>query len=121
MLEQDSSAEMLKVLVQLTNNFGNGTRSSYELERFHAPPVAITVNSLFFASLCTSLAARAALVSVIALQWVADYDAAITRGGSSPEDRAKRRQFKYGKKGSLLIGGIACRIESDHPASLTLH
>ncbi|KIM30728.1 hypothetical protein M408DRAFT_65566, partial [Serendipita vermifera MAFF 305830] len=53
----------------------------------------IIVNCLFYASLSASLIA--ALASVVALQWVADYDAAITRGGSSPEDRAKRRQFRY--------------------------
>jgi hypothetical protein len=31
----------------------------------------------------------------MALQLIADYDTAITRGGSSPEDRAKRRQFRH--------------------------
>jgi hypothetical protein len=31
----------------------------------------------------------------MALQWVTDYDLAMTRGGSSPEDHAKRRQFRF--------------------------
>ncbi|CAG8682152.1 14719_t:CDS:2, partial [Acaulospora colombiana] len=38
----------------------------------------------------------AALASVVSLQWVAEYDAAVSRSGSSPEDRVKRRQFRYG-------------------------
>ncbi|PVG01117.1 hypothetical protein CPB86DRAFT_773481 [Serendipita vermifera] len=37
----------------------------------------------------------AASASVVALQWVAEYDAAVSRSGSSPEDRVRRRQFRY--------------------------
>ena len=93
MLEQDPTNVLVDVMIFNTNNLANGTHTPYTAPEFQPSFWAITVNCLFFASLSTSLVA--ALASVVALQWVADYDAAITRGGSSPEDRAKRRQFRY--------------------------
>jgi hypothetical protein len=93
MLEPDQGEIMVDVMIFLTNNFANGNHTPYSREQFHPSTLSITINCLFFASLSASLVA--ALASVVALQWVADYDAAITRGGSSPEDRAKRRQFRY--------------------------
>ena len=93
MLEQDPTSILVDVMISYTNNLANGTYTPYTVSEFQPSSSAVTVNCLFFASLSTSLVA--ALASVVALQWVADYDAAITRGGSSPEDRAKRRQFRY--------------------------
>ncbi|KIM23262.1 hypothetical protein M408DRAFT_77835, partial [Serendipita vermifera MAFF 305830] len=93
LLERDMSGAMVDVMIFLTNNLANGTHTVYESPDFTPSSSDITINCLFFASLSTSLAS--ALVSVVALQWVDDYDAAITRGGSSPQDRAKRRQFRY--------------------------
>jgi Family of unknown function (DUF6535) len=93
MLEPDQGEIMVNVLIFLTNSLANGSHIPYSRPQFQASSSSITINCLFFASLSASLVA--ALASVVALQWVADYDAAITRGGSSPEDRAKRRQFRY--------------------------
>jgi Family of unknown function (DUF6535) len=93
MLELDPMTTMVDVMIFYTNNVANGTHTPYTQTTFEADTSAVIVNCLFFASLSASL--FAALASVVALQWVADYDAAITRGGSSPEDRAKRRQFRY--------------------------
>jgi hypothetical protein len=84
---------MVDVMIFYTNNVARGTHTPYSRTGFDVGTSAVVVNCLFFGSLSASL--LAALASVIALQWVADYDAAITRGGSSPEDRAKRRQFRY--------------------------
>ena len=84
---------MVDVMVFYTNNMANGTHRQYTIPEFSPEASSISINCLFFASLSVSLVA--ALASVVALQWVADYDAVITRGGSSPEDRAKRRQFRY--------------------------
>lgn len=84
---------MAEVMILYTNNAANGTLTTYTRPKFEPKTTDLTVNCLFFASLSASLIA--ALASVVALQWVADYDAAITRGGSSPEDRAKRRQFRF--------------------------
>ncbi|KIM29813.1 hypothetical protein M408DRAFT_304765, partial [Serendipita vermifera MAFF 305830] len=75
------------------SNIGNLSNTSFDQPDFAPSHEAVVINCLLFASLGASLCA--ALVSVMALQWVMDYDAAITRGGSSPEDRAKRRQFRY--------------------------
>lgn len=91
-LEQDPTSVMVDVMIFLANNVGN-QRDTYKPVEFQPQFTDIIVNCLFYASLSASLIA--ALASVVALQWVADYDAAITRGGSSPEDRAKRRQFRY--------------------------
>jgi hypothetical protein len=93
MLELDPTTTMVDVMIFYTNNIANGTHMPYTPTEFEPDTSAIVVNCLFFASLSASL--FAALASVVALQWMADYDAAITRGGSSPEDRAKRRQFRY--------------------------
>jgi len=84
---------MLDVMIFVANGLANGTHRPYQQPNFEPPSTAVVINSLFFASLSASLVAG--LASVVALQWVADYDAAIIRGGSSPEDRAKRRQFRY--------------------------
>jgi Family of unknown function (DUF6535) len=84
---------MMNVIIFYINSVANGTHAPYTPSNFQPEAYAVKVNCLFFASLSTSLVA--ALASVMSLQWVADYDAAITRGGSSPEDRAKRRQFRH--------------------------
>src|SRR5271154_1640728 len=93
MLELDPTSVIMDVMIFYTNSVANGTHVPYTPSNFQPESYAVKVNCLFFASLSTSLVA--ALASVVALQWVADYDAAITRGGSSPEDRAKRRQFRH--------------------------
>jgi hypothetical protein len=93
MLEEDPTEILVDVMVLYISNVANGSHTPYSRPKFTASTVSISINCLLFASLGASLVA--ALASVIALQWVADYDAAITRGGSSPEDRAKRRQFRF--------------------------
>ncbi|KIM32245.1 hypothetical protein M408DRAFT_20563, partial [Serendipita vermifera MAFF 305830] len=80
MLEQDPTEVLVDVMVFVTNNLANGTHTPYLREEFLPNSTAVIINSLLFASLSASLIA--ALASVVALQWVADYDAAITRGGS---------------------------------------
>ncbi|PVF96695.1 hypothetical protein CPB86DRAFT_498222 [Serendipita vermifera] len=94
MLEQDPADVMVDALIFFINNTANGTHTPYSTPSFSAPPYAVSVNCLFFASLSASIIA--ALASVVSLQWVAEYDAAVSRSGSSPEDRVKRRQFRYG-------------------------
>lgn len=94
MLQQDSTDVIANVLIFYTNNLANGTHTYYTPPEFKPSNSAISVNCLLFASLSASIIA--ALASVIALQWVGEYDAAITRSGASPEDRVKRRQYRYG-------------------------
>ncbi|PVF96659.1 hypothetical protein CPB86DRAFT_663139, partial [Serendipita vermifera] len=94
MLEQNPVDVMVDALIFFINNTANGTHTPYSTPSFTAPSYAVSVNCLFFASLSASIVA--ALASVVSLQWVAEYDAAVSRSGSSPEDRANRRQFRYG-------------------------
>jgi hypothetical protein len=94
MLEQDNTDVMVDALIFFINNTANGTHTPYSRAAFSPPSFAVSVNCLFFASLSASIVA--ALASVVSLQWVAEYDAAVSRSGSSPEDRVKRRQFRYG-------------------------
>jgi hypothetical protein len=93
MLEPDATSVIADVLIFNTNNLASGNHTPYTRVNFEPSPSDVAVNCLFFASLSTSLVA--ALAAVVARQWVADYDATITRGGSSPEERAKSRQFRY--------------------------
>lgn len=99
---------MVEVMVFYTNNAANGTQRFYTIPEFQPSATAISINCLFFASLSVSLVA--ALASVVSLQWVADYDAVITRGGSSPEDRAKRRQFRYAGVITWKMGEIIAAL-----------
>ncbi|PVF96698.1 hypothetical protein CPB86DRAFT_859904 [Serendipita vermifera] len=94
MLEQDPTDVVVDALIFLINNTTNATHTPYSRPVFSPEPYALSVNCLLFSSLSASIVA--ALASVVALQWVADYDAAVSRSGSSPEDRVKRRQFRYG-------------------------
>jgi hypothetical protein len=93
MLEQNPADVMVDALIFFINNTANGTHTPYPRASFSPPTHAVSVNCLFFASLSASIVA--ALASVVSLQWVAEYDAAVSRSGSSPEDRVKRRQFRY--------------------------
>jgi hypothetical protein len=93
MLEQNPADLMVDALIFFINNTANGTHTPYPRASFSPPTHAVSVNCLFFASLSASIVA--ALASVVSLQWVAEYDAAVSRSGSSPEDRVKRRQFRY--------------------------
>jgi Family of unknown function (DUF6535) len=93
MLEPDQMEILVDIVIQYFNNVRNQSSNNFTRPDFEPSFEAISINCLLFASLGASLVA--ALASIVALQWVADYDAAITRGGSSPHDRAKRRQFRF--------------------------
>jgi hypothetical protein len=94
MLERDPADMMVDALIFFINNTANGTHTPYSPTPFYPTSSAVSVNCLLFVSLGANVIA--ALASVVALQWVAEYDAAVSRSGSSPEDRVKRRQFRYG-------------------------
>ncbi|PVF96674.1 hypothetical protein CPB86DRAFT_497515 [Serendipita vermifera] len=108
MLEQNPTAVMVDAFIFFINNTANGTHTPYSPASFSPPPFAVSVNCLFFASLSASIVA--ALASVVALQWVAEYDAAASRSGSTPEDRVKRRQFRYGGMKKWKMGEIIASL-----------
>jgi hypothetical protein len=92
MLEQDPTDVLVSVAIFAINNMGNVSNLPFVAPDFQPDHTAVSINCLLFASLGTSL--FAALASVIALQWVGDYDATIKRAGSSSMNYAKRRQFR---------------------------
>jgi hypothetical protein len=94
MLEEDSTALVAEILISYMDNLANGAHTSFQRKEFVPTPASVSINCLFFASLGFTIVA--ALASVLALQWVAHYDAFTSRSGLSPEERVRRRQFKYG-------------------------
>src|ERR1700728_174149 len=118
MLEQDWTELLVDATIFSIQNARNLSNVSYIPPVFEATPVAVSINCLLFASLGASLVA--ALLSVVALQWVVDYDAVITRGGSSPEDRAKRRQFRYAGVLNWKMGEIIASLPLLLYSSVTL-
>jgi hypothetical protein len=95
-------------MIFYANNVARGSNDVYTSPTFSPANSAVSINCLLFGSLAASLIA--ALASVVSLQWVADYDAAITRGGSSPQDRAKRRQFRFAGVVMWKMGGIIAAL-----------
>ena len=108
LLEPDQTEILVDLAILYFNNVGNLSNTSFSRPEFVPTSAAISINCLLFASLGLSLIS--ALVSVVALQWVGDYDAAITRGGSSSEDRAKRRQFRHDGVLNWKMGGIIATL-----------
>lgn len=108
LLVQDSSELIADIMIIYANNMANGTHNIYNRPEFQPSWSAVSINCLLFGSLSASLVA--ALASVVALQWVADFDAAITRGGSSPRDRARRRQFRFGGVKAWKMGEIIASL-----------
>ncbi|KAG8826219.1 hypothetical protein FRC17_008318 [Serendipita sp. 399] len=93
LLEQDKTEVLVDAVVFLMNNLANGTHRPYDPPKFQPTTQSILVNCFFFASLCLSIAT--ALAAVLAMQWVTDYGAVTRRAGSTPEERVKRRHFRY--------------------------
>ncbi|KAG8833556.1 hypothetical protein FRC18_003439 [Serendipita sp. 400] len=93
LLKQDNTDVVVDALVFFMNNLANGTHQPYKPPKFQPSSWSIVINSLFFSSLCFSIST--ALAAVLALQWVTDYGAVTRRAGSTPEERVRRRHFKY--------------------------
>ncbi|KAG8824312.1 hypothetical protein FRC17_009130 [Serendipita sp. 399] len=93
LLQQDKTEVLVDAVVFLMNDLANGTHRPYAPPPFHPSTQSIAVNCFFFASLCLSIAT--ALAAVLAMQWVTDYGAVTRRAGSTPEERVKRRHFRY--------------------------
>ncbi|KAG8798002.1 hypothetical protein FRC16_008212 [Serendipita sp. 398] len=103
LLEQDNTDALVDAVVFLMNDLANGTHQPYSPPKFRPSTRSILVNCFFFASLCLSIAT--ALAAVLAMQWVTDYGAVTRRAGSTPEERVKRRHFRY-------QGGLDWKIDT---------
>ncbi|PVF99317.1 hypothetical protein CPB86DRAFT_731646, partial [Serendipita vermifera] len=90
-LQEDNQEVMKDILINISKQLNNATISSYESTVFRPPSWAIRVNILFFTSLGCNL--FAAFASVLALQWVREYDMGLS-GITEPRERALRRQLR---------------------------
>ncbi|KAG8812823.1 hypothetical protein FRC19_002869 [Serendipita sp. 401] len=93
LLEQDNTDVLVDAIIFLINDLANGTHRPYTPPKFQPSTRSILVNCSFYASLCLSIATT--LGAVLAMQWVTDYGAVTRRAGSTPEERVKRRHFRY--------------------------
>ncbi|PVF97650.1 hypothetical protein CPB86DRAFT_672260, partial [Serendipita vermifera] len=105
-LEEDKLESIQSILVTISNQMRNTSTPAYEAEAFTIDPWVIRVNCLFYASLGSSL--FAALASVLALQWIREYD----RGFSDilfPRSKALRRHSRLeGIQSWHMIEIISC-------------
>ncbi|PVG03069.1 hypothetical protein CPB86DRAFT_811182 [Serendipita vermifera] len=91
-LLQENPAETTRdILVIVSRQLANSSFPPFEPTAYQTPQYAIVVNGLFFISL--SCALIAALLAVLALQWVASYDMGLST--SSPEKRALQRHIRF--------------------------
>jgi hypothetical protein len=95
LLEEDFQETSKDIQLLILKQLVQGANANIEIPSstpFVPPSWAVRVNFIFAASLASTL--TAALASVLALQWIREYDAGLARI-SSPIDRALRRQFRY--------------------------
>ncbi|PVF92409.1 hypothetical protein CPB86DRAFT_791186 [Serendipita vermifera] len=90
LLEEDPAETTRDILLILSRQLANSSFPPFEPITYQTPQYAIVVNGLFFTSLSCSLIA--ALLAVLALQWVANYDMGLNT--SSPEKRALQRHIR---------------------------
>ncbi|CAG8683814.1 1834_t:CDS:2, partial [Acaulospora colombiana] len=91
LLQEDSAETTRDILLVITRQLANNSIPAFEPAPFTAEAWAIRVNGFFFASIMCSLVV--ALFAVLALQWIAGYDAGLTT--PSPSKRAAQRQLRY--------------------------
>jgi hypothetical protein len=105
-LEEDKLEAIQGILITISNQMRNASTPAYQADAFKIEPWIIRVNCLFYASLGSSL--FAALASVLALQWIREYD----RGFSDilfPRSKALRRHSRLeGIHGWHMIEIISC-------------
>ncbi|PVF97757.1 hypothetical protein CPB86DRAFT_734357 [Serendipita vermifera] len=90
LLEEDPAETTRDILLIISRQLANSSFPAFEPTAYETPQYAIVVNGLFFTSL--SCALIAALLAVLALQWVANYDMGLNT--SSPKKRALQRHMR---------------------------
>ncbi|CAG8678032.1 9426_t:CDS:2, partial [Acaulospora colombiana] len=91
LLEEDPTETTRDILLIISKQLANTSHPAFEQVAYETPRYAVVVNGLFFSSL--SCALIAALLSVLALQWVANYDMGLNT--SSPRKRALQRHIRF--------------------------
>ncbi|KDQ08790.1 hypothetical protein BOTBODRAFT_77994, partial [Botryobasidium botryosum FD-172 SS1] len=106
-LSEDNTATNNTLLRQISASMGNAQpEGSLHLVPFKATRSAVRVNCMWFASLIISLSAT--VVTVLAKQWIDDYDDYQKYPGNS-RDRGRIRQSRYT---NLIQWGVPTIIES---------
>jgi hypothetical protein len=100
---EDKQDVMKDILLVISRQLQNASTPAYQPVAFEPLQWAINVNILFFTSLGCNL--FAALSSVLALQWVRDYDLGLS-GITDPRERALRRHFRFQGVRSWLMPEI---------------
>ncbi|PVF97754.1 hypothetical protein CPB86DRAFT_734344, partial [Serendipita vermifera] len=90
LLEENPVDTTRDILLVVSRQLANGSFPAFEPTAYEVPQYAVIVNGLFFTSL--SCALIAALLAVLALQWVANYDMGLNT--SSPKKRALQRHMR---------------------------
>ncbi|PVG03048.1 hypothetical protein CPB86DRAFT_724598 [Serendipita vermifera] len=91
LLEEDPAKTTRDILLVISKQLSNTSHPVFEQVPYPIPNYAVVVNGLFFTSL--SCALIAALLAVLALQWVANYDMGLNT--SSPHKRALQRHIRF--------------------------
>jgi hypothetical protein len=91
LLKEDPTETTRDILFVISQQLANNSLPPYQSVHYQTPQYAVIVNGLFFASLSCGLVV--ALVAVLALQWVANYDIGLNT--SSPRKRALQRQLRW--------------------------
>jgi hypothetical protein len=91
LLEEDPAETTRDILLVISRQLANIPSPGFERTTHQTPRYAIIVNGLFFTSLSCSMIA--ALLAVLALQWVANYDMGLNT--SSASKRAHQRHIRF--------------------------
>jgi hypothetical protein len=91
-LQEDKLDAMRNILLVISKQMHNASTPSYVPSDFKPLNWALRVNRCFYISLGCTLSS--ALISVLALQWIRDYDMSLS-GMERPRTRALYRQFRF--------------------------
>ncbi|PVG04034.1 hypothetical protein CPB86DRAFT_868803 [Serendipita vermifera] len=90
-LQEDPTETTRDILLAISNQLANISFPAFQRIEHETPEYAVVVNGLLFTSLSCSLIA--ALLAVLALQWVASYDMGLDT--SSAQKRALQRHVRW--------------------------
>jgi hypothetical protein len=91
LLEEDPAETTRDILYTISQQLANNSIPPFPQITYETPQYAVVLNGLFFTSLSCSLIA--ALLAVLALQWVANYDMGLNT--SSARKRALQRHTRW--------------------------
>ncbi|PVF91043.1 hypothetical protein CPB86DRAFT_452853 [Serendipita vermifera] len=91
LLQEDPAETTRDILFAISNQLANNSIPAFQRIEYETPEYAVVVNGPLFTSLSCSLIA--ALLAVLALQWVANYDMGLNT--SSAHKRALQRHLRW--------------------------